>query len=87
MQQAVAEAREEILDLSEDVLTSALKGETDGKGDRLTAARFVLETIGRGRGYSRRTIMIHHVDPRKLTEDELNWGIAELQAEVGDTKH
>jgi len=76
LQRAIHEAQEETLDLAEGVLPTALRR---NDRDAVNAARFVLETKGRNRGYSRREYLVAAVDPRKMSDAELDKAIAELE--------
>jgi len=75
LQRAIHEAQEETLDLAEGVLLTALRR---NDRDAVNAARFVLETKGKTRGYSRREYLIA-VDPRKMSDAELDKAIAEAE--------
>lgn len=74
LQQASLEAEEETLDLAESVVVKHLHG-----GD-LNAARFFLETKGKHRGYSRRVQQLLSLDPRRLSDHELDRALQELEA-------
>jgi CRP-like cAMP-binding protein len=74
LRQAITETEEEVLDLAENVVLKSLNA-----GD-FNAARFVLETRGKHRGYTRREIVALTVDPRRLSDEELIRAIKELEA-------
>ena len=80
LQEAIREAKEEILDMAEDVVFDNLRA-----GD-LQAARFVLETQGRNRGWTRKAVVLHTVDPSQLSEEELDVALAELESLAGSMK-
>jgi CRP-like cAMP-binding protein len=77
LQKVIQESQEEVLDLAENVLLTALRR---NDRDAVNAARFLLETRGRHRGYARRDYLQHAVDPRRLSDEELTKAIRELEA-------
>jgi CRP-like cAMP-binding protein len=74
LRQAITETEEEVLDLAENVVLQSLN-----KGD-LNAARFVLETRGKDRGYTRRELFALTIDPRRLSDEQLTRAIKDLEA-------
>jgi hypothetical protein len=74
LQQTIVESREEILDLAEGVLLHALHNKD------VNVAKFMLETRGKDRGYSRRDAVALTVDPRTLSDEELLRATAQVKA-------
>jgi len=74
LQQTIVESREEVLDLAEGVLLYALHNKD------VNVAKFVLETRGKDRGYSRRDAVALTIDPRKLSDEELLMATGQVKA-------
>ena len=80
LRRAIQETEEEVLDLAENVVLKSLNN-----GD-FNAARFVLETRGKHRGYTRREVFALTIDPRRLSDEELTRAIKELEAMTIDAE-
>ena len=78
LQQAIKENEEASLDLAETRLLQAIDA-----GD-IHATRFYLETRGRNRDYTRKVYQLLSVDPRRLTDAELDRALADMEKLVID---